>query len=238
MKKICGIYKIVSPSGRTYIGQSRNIIQRFSKYKANHNSNRTQIKLSRSFDKYGIDSHTFEVIEECDFNLLNIRERFWQDFYNVLIDGLNCILTETDVLPRVQSEETKIKRSGENHWNFEGITSESTRNKMRISKLGKTASLKTKAKLSLIRQGEGNSFFNKCHTIKSRIKQSNSAKIRKITEENEIIRKQGISQTMKIVKRTKEWNKNISEAKKGSNNPMFGKKWKLVDGKRIYYENN
>lgn len=34
MEKICGIYKITSPSGRIYIEQSRNIKRRISEYKS------------------------------------------------------------------------------------------------------------------------------------------------------------------------------------------------------------
>lgn len=33
-EKICGIYKITSPSGKVYIGQSNNIIKRWITYKS------------------------------------------------------------------------------------------------------------------------------------------------------------------------------------------------------------
>lgn len=32
-----------------------------------------------------------------------------------------------------------------------------------------------------------------------------------------------------------EWKIKMSEANKGERNPMYGKHWKLVDGKRVYY---
>lgn len=234
MKKLCGIYKIISPNGRIYIGQSRNINQRFNRYKANHISNKTQIKLIRSFEKYGIDNHIFEVIEECSFYLLNIRERYWQDFFNVLIDGLNCILTETDTLPRVQSKETKLKRSGVNHWNFGVTSSDETKEKMRIAKLGISASLETKQKLSKIHKGENNNFYGKKHSEESKKRQSEAAKNRNISIENEQNRRQNISKNSKKPK-SLEHNESIRKSKLGENNPMFGKKWKLVDGKRVYY---
>jgi group I intron endonuclease len=88
-----GIYKITSPSNRVYIGQSVNINNRFKSYrKYNHPS---QIKLYRSIEKYGFESHIFEIIEYCDIDLLNKRERYWQDYYNVISEGLNCVLTNT-----------------------------------------------------------------------------------------------------------------------------------------------
>lgn len=87
-----GIYKITSPSGKVYIGQSRNIRKRFSVYKRKKCEN--QIRIYNSIMKYGWDNHIFEVIEECEIELLNERERYWQDFYNVIgKNGLNCILT-------------------------------------------------------------------------------------------------------------------------------------------------
>lgn len=97
MNKICGIYKITSPSGRIYIGQSSNINFRWNQYKKLQACNK-QILLFRSFKKYGVDNHIFEIIEECPNNLLNKKERFWQDYYDVLnsIKGLNCKLTSTE----------------------------------------------------------------------------------------------------------------------------------------------
>lgn len=100
-----GVYKIESPKKRIYIGQSINIEQRFSTYK-NINQSSGQIKLHRSFLKYGIDNHTFEIIEECEESKLNERERYWQDYYNVLEGGLNCTLTKANDKSGKHSNET------------------------------------------------------------------------------------------------------------------------------------
>jgi hypothetical protein len=40
MSKICGIYKITSPSGKVYIGQSVDIKRRFTTYKILNKSKR------------------------------------------------------------------------------------------------------------------------------------------------------------------------------------------------------
>jgi len=106
-----GIYKITNPKGKVYIGQSRNIKKRFNSYKNIHC--RYQIKLKNSLIKYGSENHKFEVIEECDFMVLNIRERYWQDFYKCIDRdyGLNLILTQTEERPRVLSEETRRRMS-------------------------------------------------------------------------------------------------------------------------------
>jgi group I intron endonuclease len=105
-----GIYKITSPSGRIYIGQSKNIKQRFITYNCLYNS-RKQVLLNRSFLKYGVKNHTFEIKEECNYNLLNFRERYWQEYYNVLEDGLNLCLVSTKEKKHKHSKETLKKIS-------------------------------------------------------------------------------------------------------------------------------
>lgn len=86
-----GIYKITNPKGKIYIGQSTNIKERFRKY--NKLSNKRQIKLYNSFQKYGVSNHQFEIIEECSEYQLNEREMYWGNYYNVMGDnGLNLRL--------------------------------------------------------------------------------------------------------------------------------------------------
>jgi group I intron endonuclease len=108
-----GIYKITSPNGKIYIGQSVNIERRFIKYK-HISSYKNQIKLKKSFLKYGVDNHTFEIVEECELCLLNDRERYWQDFYNVLKFGLNCKLTKSSDKSGKLSDEIKSKIGASN----------------------------------------------------------------------------------------------------------------------------
>lgn len=110
-----GIYKITSPSGKVYIGQSININKRINSYKKL--KCKKQPKLYNSLLKYGWEQHIFEVIEECLIEELNIRERYWQDFYDVLDKkkGLNCVLTKANDRSGRVSEETRLKRSGENN---------------------------------------------------------------------------------------------------------------------------
>ena len=110
MKKeiICGIYKITSPSGRIYIGESKNIHYRWSKYKILNCKD--QHGLYNSFLKYTVERHSFEIVEECSLQELKCRERYWQDFYNVLKRGLNCKLTECGELKTEVSVETRDKR--------------------------------------------------------------------------------------------------------------------------------
>jgi group I intron endonuclease len=105
-----GIYKITSPTGRIYIGQSTDIQKRWDSYA--RTQGKGQARLCRSFLKHGIALHTFEVVEECLFEHLNERERYWQDYYDVLKEsGMNCRLVHTETKLAIFSEETRKKLS-------------------------------------------------------------------------------------------------------------------------------
>lgn len=105
-----GIYKITSPSGRVYIGQSINLEERLRKYKC-INRSKHQPRLNRSFKKYGIENHIFEIIQECKKDELNELERYFQEYFNCTETGLNCILTKTEIKPFRHSEESRKKMS-------------------------------------------------------------------------------------------------------------------------------
>ena len=65
-----------------------------------------QPALYNSFNKYGYNNHTFEIVEECPLERLDERELYWGEYYNVLKEGLNCRLGEGR---GICSEETKQK---------------------------------------------------------------------------------------------------------------------------------
>jgi predicted GIY-YIG superfamily endonuclease len=58
-----GIYKITSPTGRIYIGQSTNIERRKVEY-SGKNKCKKQAALYFSLVKYSFSEHIFEVVEE------------------------------------------------------------------------------------------------------------------------------------------------------------------------------
>ena len=104
-----GIYKITSPTGKVYIGQSTDIGKRLGAYK--RLECKSQTRLYNSIVKYDFYHHIFEVIEECAIEQLNIRERYWQDVYDVLSKkGLNCRLTGTDDRSGKVSADSNKKR--------------------------------------------------------------------------------------------------------------------------------
>lgn len=135
---LIGIYKITSPIGRVYIGQTVDWLRRSLEYK-NLNKSKQQTKLHRSFQKYGIEYHEFLFIEECNIHQLNERERYWQEFYNVIEEGLNCQLVKCSDKSGHLSEDTRKSISK----SLVGIPkSEDHINKLTKPKKGNTNSLK------------------------------------------------------------------------------------------------
>lgn len=151
-----GIYKITNPKGKVYIGQTIDFTKRCNHYK--NGSNKAQIRIYNSIKKYGFETHTLELIEKCDITLLNERERYWQDYYNVIgRNGLNCRLT--------------------NSLEKKGIFSQETKNKMSKSRKGIVFSEEWKKKLGLVWKGRK-------HSEETKRKMSEAAKGKKKSKEH------------------------------------------------------
>lgn len=159
-----GIYKIISPKGKIYVGQAIDIEKRFIQYRQTNHC-KSQKKLYNSLKKYGPDTHIFEILEECTIEELNTRERYWQDYFNVLEEGLNLKLTSTEQRRTVLSEETKKKISdslkGNIPWNKGGQISQDIKNKISEKLKGRKLSEAVKEKLRGRKQPE--------ETVKKRV---------------------------------------------------------------------
>jgi group I intron endonuclease len=79
------IYKITNKlNGKVYIGQT---IQSFKRRIRSHKSHLQSQKhhnelLQKAYNKYGWDAFEADVIEVCDVDDIDARERFWIDRYN------------------------------------------------------------------------------------------------------------------------------------------------------------
>ncbi len=110
-----GIYKITSPSGKVYIGQSRNIRNRVYYYQT-LNCKRQKF-LYNSLLKYGWESHIFEICHELPDDIcqkvLNTYEVLYWDLYRS--SGINMLNIKEPGSNGRHSEETickiKVKRS-------------------------------------------------------------------------------------------------------------------------------
>lgn len=84
---IIGIYKIMSPSGRVYIGQSWNIRKRWRGYGKPMEVRRQPI-IDSSIRKYGLAAHRFEIVHQLppdvDQSTLDTHEQYYMDVYRGL----------------------------------------------------------------------------------------------------------------------------------------------------------
>ena len=241
-----GIYKITSPSGRHYIGQSIDIDRRKKQYQR---VTKNQTFLYNSLKKYGFDSHDFSVLETIDgeklsnaelIQWLDAKELFYSLKFNSMFpDGLNLRIGRGQGRC---SDEAK-KRNSESHigvkrlpfseeWKYKlgsstrGIPrSEEVKAKIRKSNsgencymFGKHLSEKTKRKISKKTRGSNNAMFGKHHTEEAK---------RKISKPCAESTKQKISEAKR--KRDLE-NPNMIT---GKNNPMFGKPWSAEHRRKV-----
>lgn len=80
-----GIYKITNiENGMCYVGQAVDIADRWKQHikRGIGADPPTQNKLYPAMLAIGVENFTFEIIEQCDGNMLNEREDYWQTFYH------------------------------------------------------------------------------------------------------------------------------------------------------------
>ncbi len=147
------IYKITSPNGKIYIGQTINKHNRKRIYKSGFF--KSQTKLWNSCEKHNWNpSETFEIIEEClcgkSKSNLNEREIYWIEFYDSFESGLNCSKGGEGNLGRKWSEESRRKASLSK---MGKTTPEDVKLKISGSLLGCKRSEETKEKYSLAKAG-------------------------------------------------------------------------------------
>lgn len=105
-----GIYKIINPKGKIYIGQSVNIKRRRKEYEKIKCI--SQPKLYNSFKKHGVENHKFEIIEECSLDQLNEKEIYWKQYYINLVGWEKVLFCQLiDGEGGYKNKETKNKMS-------------------------------------------------------------------------------------------------------------------------------
>lgn len=147
-----GLYAIVGPKGKMYIGQTQGFARRWVEHKSALRGNRHHcISLQRSWNKYGESAFRFQPMFVLPESCRNKIEQNWFDSL-----GRNLYNSALDVMApsrgRKASEETKRKmsesHSGARNPNFGKPMPEETRRKISASRSGRFA-------------GENSPFFGK-----------------------------------------------------------------------------
>ena len=81
MEQVSGVYAIVHPpSGRSYIGSSKDVIGRWAGHQKSLSRNEHHSSyLQNAWNKYGKDAFVFVFLELCARHELISREQFWID---------------------------------------------------------------------------------------------------------------------------------------------------------------
>lgn len=107
MKKLIGIYKITSPSGQVYVGKAVDIKKRHKQYL--NLDCKKQPGIYNSLIKHGAINHKFEILEECLREEMVEREGYWQEYFDCVKNGLNCVKVTTENSSSYVCQETKDK---------------------------------------------------------------------------------------------------------------------------------
>lgn len=85
-----GIYKITNLiNNKIYIGLSTDIRRRWEQHRNRSRDLKYQTHLYCAIRKYGLQNFKFEVIEECDKDCLQEREKYWIAYYDSYNNGYN-----------------------------------------------------------------------------------------------------------------------------------------------------
>lgn len=206
MKKISGIYKITSPTGRIYIGQSIDVHKRWKGYR--RYGSKSQKKLHRSLKKHGADAHVFEVLHELPIDaskyVITRYEQLYMDLYSDCgLLMLNICTAAGSTFGRKANDSTKRKMSKARRKRviteetgkrislaLKGVPkSNEHKEKLRIANLGYVVPEHVREKISKKHMGK----FKKPHTDETKRLISESRKGRKLSEDH----KEKISCSMK-----------------------------------------
>jgi hypothetical protein len=191
--KVCGVYGIRnSINGKWYIGESVDIKYRKSKHFSTlkYNSHKNDY-LQRSWNKYGKEVFEFIILELCEEESLESKEREWITKYKSNNFEFGYNLTNGGNAGKRMTEEAKnkLRNSIKKHWllNTHPMLGKShtqeAKNKISAGHCGKPLSDEHKKKLAKASKGNKYSLGHK-HTDESKAKMSKARKGKKKSKEH------------------------------------------------------
>lgn len=145
MHKIYAIKNTIN--SKIYIGQTSNLSRRWSAHKCKARTGKDNYPLYNAIRKYGIENFTLEILESCNKDIVNDREKYFIALFDAVNNGYNISIGGQGF-----SDGRKVKRPGP----------------MR----GKKHSKKTKQLMSEQRGGDRNGMYGKTHSTESKQKMS------------------------------------------------------------------
>lgn len=85
-----GIYMWTSTSGKSYIGQATDLVRRYNAF-LRFDKHYAGDKIDNARSKYNnADEWTYVVLERCDIDALDEREKYYIALYDTMNNGYNC----------------------------------------------------------------------------------------------------------------------------------------------------
>jgi group I intron endonuclease len=161
-KKLSGVYLVKNRlNEKCYVGVSVNIHSRWRQHKYWAKNKEVVSKITNAIKKYGVENFEFSIIELCDKDLFEEKERHWIKKYDSVLSGYN--LTYGGSIRKIVSDETRLKMSkskigvpkSESHKKkiAEANGSKESREKFSKLNLGRKLSDETKKKMSESKKG-------------------------------------------------------------------------------------
>ncbi len=167
--RVPGIYVFTNTkNGKMYIGQSKNVYQRYYGHQGNTSGN--GMVFGSAVAKYGFESFDWKVLERipnATTNDLNTREQYWilshrtnekEYGYNRTLP-LNCPIKK-----QIARDNVKKRKYKDPEFRFKCSHDSETRLRMSQRKKGIRRTEKEKAHLKVINSGNRNPFYGKTHT--------------------------------------------------------------------------
>ena len=164
------IYKLTSPSGKHYIGQTMNLKDRKRRF-YNPNNFYSGHRLDNAIKKYGVENFKYEILVQIvDSDKIKLREKldeleiFYIEKYDSYKNGYNMTLGGSGSKGCFQTEESRKK------------ISEKAKGR-KGSMLGKKLSLEQRKKISeraKLNTGSKNPFYGKTHSEETKRKIGNA----------------------------------------------------------------
>lgn len=173
MAKIIGIYKITSPIGKIYIGQSYNVKERKRRHKSLKNER--QEKIHNSLKELGVENHSFEIIQE-----------FPKDISQSVLDAYEIFCIEQ--YKEAGVEMLNIQMGGKN-----GFHAQETKEKIRKANTGVVFTEERLRRMSQALKGKTSPRKGVKMNDETKRKLSEARKGKKMSEEQ----KKRISETLK-----------------------------------------
>jgi group I intron endonuclease len=226
-----GVYKIVSQiDDKIYIGGSKNIESRW-KWHVNRlrHGNHSNPHLQHAWNKYGESNFFIESVEECNVELLDLREQYWIDTTKCLDPDIGYNIAPRAGIPPM-TEETKRKIGDANRGKVSWIKgkhhTDETKEKIRESNSGDGNHMKGKL-------GEKHHFFGSHHSedTKGKMREAKLGKLNnhsskpvmQLSLDGAIIAK--FPSAREAQRQTGADAKNIAACLKGKRKKTYGFRW-------------